>query len=223
MMKTLKKILLFGTIFLLIKCEEKEIVVVPKGDIVGFVSLYDENCEEIKNAKGVSVSIDETNFETITDEIGRFEFKNIPAGSYNFTFQKEGFSEQNRYLGGFVGGNIPDFLYHADLYKYPDIYVQNVNTFVVDSFLMINGTLPKVNTYRMYFMFSNVVEELPDNSDYFRVMSHCCDTVTQFDYVLNVNRTPFVKGDKIYMKIYFTNLCGSIKLIEGSETVEIVL
>ena len=65
----------------------------PTGTIEGFVALHDEFGNTLQSFAGVTVTLDSTSYSATTDSTGRYVLKNIPSNvSYNFTFNKKGFS-----------------------------------------------------------------------------------------------------------------------------------
>lgn len=62
------------------------------GDIKGTVILYDEDIEKV-GFSGMKVSIEgiSSKYYDITDENGAFDIKDVPAGTYNLIYEKEGF------------------------------------------------------------------------------------------------------------------------------------
>lgn len=115
-MKILKIFVASSLFLMFVNCQEKTSIVLPKGNIVGFVYLFNQNNERLSDESGTQVSILNTNYKVFTNEIGRFEFKEIPAGTYDFIFEKEGFTSVTKTGFQFVGGNVPAYLYEQYLY-----------------------------------------------------------------------------------------------------------
>jgi hypothetical protein len=61
---------------LLMGCQDEAIIEDTRGDIVGFVSLLDEDGLKIQNASDVKVSLDKDH-SVMTNSDGRFEFKEV--------------------------------------------------------------------------------------------------------------------------------------------------
>jgi hypothetical protein len=82
-------------------------VVVPdlEGSLVGFVLLHDEYGNLLENHDNVLVTALGTGkFTTKTDKKGRFEFKGLPAGTYEIDMEKEGFGTMKQFSVQHLGG-----------------------------------------------------------------------------------------------------------------------
>ncbi len=75
------------------------------GSLVGFVYTFDEFAnllEDHSKVKVTAIGFDE--FSTHTDTEGRFEFKNLPAGTYELQFAREGFGTLKQFGIKHLGG-----------------------------------------------------------------------------------------------------------------------
>ncbi|GAB3536611.1 hypothetical protein GCM10027443_27400 [Pontibacter brevis] len=88
--------LLFIVALVFAACEKEgdPVAEKTKGDIVGKVTLYDTNEDELDDMSGVQVEalIDQEKFSTITNANGEFSFSEVPNGSYIINFKKENFA-----------------------------------------------------------------------------------------------------------------------------------
>lgn len=90
-----------------------------RGDIWGYMELYDQDGRLLTDHSGVSVSLEGTEYTAVSDAEGRWALKDVPAGIYQVTFRKEGFDwtkVQEQFVGNgdlFLGtrplGRIPTF------------------------------------------------------------------------------------------------------------------
>ena len=78
-------------------------------DVIGLVALDSGGISPTPS--GVTVSLEGTNFSTITDDSGRFELKNVPSGTYSVRWSKPGYGDV-RYIGAAIqgGGNTPVYI-----------------------------------------------------------------------------------------------------------------
>src|SRR6056297_3407540 len=72
-MKILKIIIISTILFSIFGCNTDEDINTYEGNIVGFVSLCDENGNWLKDKSGVNVSVEGTEHSTLTNEDGWFE------------------------------------------------------------------------------------------------------------------------------------------------------
>ncbi|WP_282079012.1 carboxypeptidase-like regulatory domain-containing protein [Aquimarina algiphila] len=65
---------------------------IPAADIIGTVDLFDDDQSMVDNS-GMSVSIEGSDplITTTTDLNGNYSLKDVPFGTYNLVFEKEGF------------------------------------------------------------------------------------------------------------------------------------
>jgi hypothetical protein len=102
-------ILSFGIALILIltfSCTKDVVVPNLEGSLVGFVLLHDEYGNLLENHDNVLVTALGTGqFTTETDTKGRFEFKGLPAGTYEIDMEKEGFGTMKQFGVQHLGGN----------------------------------------------------------------------------------------------------------------------
>jgi hypothetical protein len=74
--------------------------------MVGYVFAFDEFSVELTDHSGVLVIAlgKENAYRTFTDKNGRFEFDNLPAGTYELQFLKEGFGTLKQFGIQHLGG-----------------------------------------------------------------------------------------------------------------------
>jgi hypothetical protein len=106
--------------FFYIACKSTITNVVPVllyGNMTGTVQLYDSlYFERMQNNVGVKVSLEGTNFSSITDSNGMWIINNVPSGTYTIVYQKKNFASMKNIGHQFIG-NGTDYLGSQDLYK----------------------------------------------------------------------------------------------------------
>lgn len=108
-------LILFTTLCGCFKKEETEFL---NGNMTGLVELYIlPSYAHPDNFSGVKVSIENTSYMVFTNEIGRYDFKDIPAGTYNIIFEQEGYNTEKITGLQFMGGNVTVFLGKKILFK----------------------------------------------------------------------------------------------------------
>jgi hypothetical protein len=76
-----------------------------KGSLVGFVFTFDEYANPFEDHSDVKVTaLGNDQFSTFTDQKGRFEFLDLPAGTYELHFEKDGFGILKQFGIQHLGG-----------------------------------------------------------------------------------------------------------------------
>jgi hypothetical protein len=76
-----------------------------EGSLVGYVYTFDEFANLLDDHSEVQVTaVGSDHFSTRTDKNGRFEFKNLPAGTYELNFEKPGFGTLKQFGIQHLGG-----------------------------------------------------------------------------------------------------------------------
>lgn len=103
----MKRIIFFGFLAscLFFSCTKEALVPDLEGSLTGYVYTFDEFANRLPDRSGVLVEARGLKgYVTFTDGNGRFEFKNLPTGTYQLKFRKEGFGtliQKNiKHLGG---------------------------------------------------------------------------------------------------------------------------
>jgi hypothetical protein len=196
---------LTNILIILSGCDKNEENSFPKGSIVGFVHLIDENGNVSNDRSGVNVSIEGIAKSAITNEIGRVELTNVPAGTYNILFSKEGYGTCKISSFQFIGGNFPALLNQTILYKQPQIVIQNIEISLMETFIDMLVEIPPTRKYK----FQAFVKNSPDVSnldyDFSFTSSRSGAPVTQFNHFVMMNDTTYLPGEKLYLATYFVN------------------
>lgn len=204
-MRTLKIFLFIYLVIFFNSCNKEENTFYT-GNIIGFVNLVDENGNELIDKSGVKVSLDNTKYSVISNDIGRFAFTDIPAGTYNLTFDKEGFGIFKRFSYQFIGGNVPALLYETKLYQQPTIEIQSLDIFLEDNIIKISGTLTEKSEYSVQF-FVGFSSDVSDRNYHYKSWRYGISGFTSNSFGDNIylSNTPFSHGDKVYIVVYFYN------------------
>ncbi len=111
------------------------------GSIIGFVNLIPWNDQAIDDFSGVKVSIDNTSIFAFTDSNGKFELKNVHAGTYDITVTKEGFGTYRQFSIPYAGGPAPGAIPYIDPGYSPTIILGKIPTYIISNFSMstVNG------------------------------------------------------------------------------------
>lgn len=117
-------LLLFLTfLVLLTSCTKTEYEPRLKGNMVGYVVTFDEYSKPLTNHNRVlAMAIGKDVVLTAsTDKNGRFEFEDLPTGTYELRFEKKGFSSLKQYGIQHLGGE-PTIL-NSDLSNYSPYFL----------------------------------------------------------------------------------------------------
>jgi hypothetical protein len=203
-MQVFKTLVICSIIIFFAGCDKNEEIFF-KGNIVGFVSLVDESGNEIEDKSGVNVSM-EGLANTITNNIGRYEFSDVPAGTYKIIYDKTGYGTYKRFNYQFIGGNVPAVVPETSLFVLPDIEILSLDISFEDNRIYVSGTIPVTNQ----LAFQIFINDNPDVSNlkhnhYTSLAMYCCIARTNFSQVINLSDTPYSPGDTIYLAVYFRN------------------
>jgi len=109
MTHTKRLILIFLIGIMITACKKEETI--QTGKLIGFITLYDENGNLLQDKSGVNINaIGSSSFNTTSTSDGRFEIDNLPMGTYNINFTKQGFAETKRIGLNFIGGTNPTII-----------------------------------------------------------------------------------------------------------------
>jgi hypothetical protein len=88
-----------------LSCNKEELLPDLEGSLVGYVYTFDEFATLLDDNSNVKVSARGLDyFSTRTDKNGRFEFKSLPAGTYELSLEKEGFGTMKQFGIQHLGG-----------------------------------------------------------------------------------------------------------------------
>lgn len=84
---------------------------VQNGSMLGYITTYNEVFQFTPKA-GVEVSVEGSNplISAVTDTSGRYEVKNVKAGTYNLIFKRIGYGEMRQFGLAHVGGDLPTYM-----------------------------------------------------------------------------------------------------------------
>jgi hypothetical protein len=202
------------------------------GDIIGMVTLYDENSFPVEDRSGVNVEIknDKSSFSTSSDQDGDFSFTNIPFGKYRIKLSREGFQDCNgesyetleKYEFYHLGGKSPTLL-NYNLFEIPGYVYQLDSGLYLGEYqeCFIFCPLPFENqgtSYKYYNLVCFFNDQSSVSKDdylfyYFGLVNFY--QFTQIQYEPPFIRIPEVyalssyMADSIYIRIYPVSQCES--------------
>jgi hypothetical protein len=196
------------TVFL--SCTKDDSLPDLEGNLVGYVFKFDEFSQLLDNHAGVLITAYGVShkYHTYSDENGRFEFKQLPAGTYELHFDKEGFGTLKQFgvkhLGGeptILGmpfsassGGDAFFIFKFQTAKILDLKIEN-NTIKCN--LTFSNTHPESVWIRVYL--SNIEDfELLKGQVVLDYLAKKSGDVYAFK--LNINYPPFKSGETVFLR-----------------------
>ena len=131
------------------------------GNIVGFVNPVDEDGDPLSKA-GVTVTITSVTPQVTqtTDATGRYEFANLPNGTYNLSYSRTGLGLYKVFGYGLVGGNQPGLLNTT--------YLSQVSSTMVSN---LTASTPQFNSNSGYYTELSATLSNPTSTSNYRRMA----------------------------------------------------
>lgn len=189
------------------------------GDMVGYVLTFDEFGAVLDNHENVVVTA-KGRFSAKTDRDGRFEFKNIPAGTYELDFDKPGFGSMKlfgiKHLGGTptileedwtYGFRTAVFIFKMPTFQIVDLTIARDSIFAeIDFEQYIPGSL----SIRCYFSNNpefNIGDAEFSGSYYLKNKNGIFGANIGYETLKQFVRPPFEPGNTVYFK---ATVCNSV-------------
>jgi hypothetical protein len=191
-------------------CEKSETGPGLKGTIKGRVSTFNEFGYQTFDNNSISIQLEGSDplISDVSDDTGRYEIKDIPAGTYNLVLSKEGYG--NYIMQGFqvVGGNEPLYLYTSLIEKSSTAIEDLTMEVVNDSEIYVKGIV----THRHNELWSSSPAIVffihkannPSEVNYLQTQQVLFrgDSGTQLSSALFLDRALFPSGSKIFVIAY---------------------
>src|SRR5262245_58633468 len=110
-----------------------------KGNIIGFVDLFDEYGTLSGSLDGVKVYIEGTTDTVQTNNYGAFEIDSVKTGTYAIVFKKPGYGDARINSFQFVGGNNTYVTNHIAMSQVPDFFATSVSITSGTNNLILTG------------------------------------------------------------------------------------
>jgi hypothetical protein len=212
---------------MLISCTKTEILPDLKGNMVGYVYTFDEFTVKLDDHSGVLVkALGKSNtYQTSTNKMGRFEFKNIPAGTYELQFLKDGYGTLKQFGIQHLGGEptvlnmVFDpyrngsayFLYELPATEISDLRIENDSVYCK---FLFQSLQPESIYLQLFISLQENFEPVSDNLilTNFRLQKRG-DIYSGPLYYLSPFEThpglPFKTGEKVFFKACISPFYGS--------------
>ena len=206
-------IISINIMILLLGCEGEQGPAGPPltGNIEGWVTLYDDLGNRIQDKSGIIISLEGTSLSASSDTNGYWEIVGVPAGIYDFFFQKDNFFTVKIRNIQFVGGGTY-YLDEIPIRKVPPIFVTELEASndSLSKYININITTsnPDTVTRRINLLFykdpigsSRLIEYILSSEIVFPANRVYCATVRTINdgyYALYELET----GEPLYLVAY---------------------
>ncbi len=157
----------------------------PKGDITGFVKLYDEFGAPKADNSGMIVSLEglQTAFPARTRPEGRFIITNAPQGLYNLSYRKEAFGNAKQIGILHAGGNATTAP-PIDIWETPRTLPTNLSVSINKLAISLTGVATPVQP----------TGTAPEKQRRVRVFFGRSETVNALNYVMTLPQFTLVPG-----------------------------
>jgi hypothetical protein len=230
--KTILNILMIS--ILLVGCKEDKghndkPVNTLKGSMSGFVVLVDSMGLKENDNSGATIVIDGTNYWTVSDSIGKWSIKDVPAGIYDIIISKPGYSTY-KIKHPFVGGG-DDFLYKFRISKLPTYHISDIFVGLTSNNqnVTINANLSSQSNESVMIFFNHASTVSSDPTDYIgftSANSTVNGSINSISYILNPTQWRNMgvsSGEKIYYRIYPNTKNGYNSYVDPETGKEIFL
>ena len=200
-------------------CKKTDLLPDLKGSMVGYVYTFDEFSQLLDDHSKVLISAlgNQKTYQVFSDKNGRFEFENLPAGTYELHFEKQGFGILKQFgiqhlggeptvlgmLFGHDSNGSAFFIYELSTTEITLLNIENHNIYCNCSF---SKQAPENLGIQLYF---SMVDNFDIQSAQFvipseRLQKDSAGYVAQESFSL-----PYKQGDKVYYRACPAPLYGS--------------
>lgn len=182
-----------------------------KGNIVGFVSLFDEIGTRYASAEGMTVTVEGTapEIKTTSNADGKYELKDVPTGTYNLSFTRTGFGNFKRPSIVHIGGNAPTNLGNNNLWETAKTTMTNLAVEIKGTSIILTGKVTPISPagsgtalqrrVRFFFGKDDKVSYL-NYFDTFNQLLVPAGGDGSFSFTLtNANISKFKTGDRVFI------------------------
>jgi len=195
--------------FVFYSCEKIIEYKVLSGSMVGFVILSGNSAD---NNSGVEITMEgiEPGMSAFSDEDGKFAFDNIPFGTYNFIYHKDGYGTYRMQSVSVVGGSKPSTLGRVPLHWIPrvsltDLGMNRYNLYQVD-YVGVHATViePYEGEYCSYYRYYLGRSSDVSYSNYTSTGYLYNPAIDYMSGIIRIDTLQFLRGTEIFAIFYPT-------------------
>jgi hypothetical protein len=210
-MNPFKPLIVFSILIITLfsACSEKdEFAPYLKGDIIGYAFCYDEYSNDLEDYSGIKVVTDpDRKYSAVTDKNGRYVLKNVLNGTYDLSFEKEGFGTMKMFGIQHLGGKPTIISYH-----YSDDYViiyENITSHITAIYYQNDSLLADLAFSGEYRPGSVYIRLLFSTQENFVLQSaEASKSIELWESLIKYKSRygnvsvglPFAHGEKVYCK-----------------------
>jgi hypothetical protein len=224
-MNPFKPLIVFSILIIALfsSCSEQDESPDLKGDIIGYAFCFDEYGIRLEDCSGIQVFTEpDRKYSAVTDKHGNYELKNVKNGTYNLSFEKEGFGTMKMF-GILHSGRIPTIVtyYGSDdvapfLYKPISTQITHTefrNDSVIAGFKFSGDYIPErmdmslfISSYENFNLLS---AELMLNAV---LWAEGPNYVCVFDGIMQ--SLPYTSGETVYCKAAIYSFCYAVQVTD---------
>jgi hypothetical protein len=196
-------------------CEKEVIVPDLEGNLVGYLTTINEYHHFLDDQVNVKVTTKglDGSYSANSDAKGRFEFKDLPAGTYDLKFEKAGYAEQVYTGVKHLGGKPTIIGYYNNnnrldpairMYQIPTTTIQNISV-ENDSLLATFNVLTDEEQYSFFvFLFCSDQDGFVNNTATIECYTFYRHADGIYKAALDKSMLNFTPGQTIYCKAAVT-------------------
>lgn len=194
-------------------CEKSEVVQLDlQGTLKGLVYTLDEFGNQNNDNDNIVIQLDgsEPLISAITNSAGRYEIKDIPAGTYNLIISKEGYGEYQIQGVQITGGDKPLY-FNGSIIEKSSTRIENLSLEIKNSYEIYlkgnvyhNYVIDEYNFNKPSLRYFIHNADNPSDSNFLQTgtVSFTTDSGSQLEFSIYFNMSLFPSGSKIYVRAY---------------------
>lgn len=209
--------------------KENEFEPYLKGDIVGNAYCFDEYGNPREDFSGINVyTLPDRQYHAITNEDGRYELKNLINGTYDLSFEKEGFGTMILHSIKHLGGKptVMDYYYGKAPFIYQHITTRITDTKLTEDVITINPIF--TGSFRpwplhLQVYFSTNPDFNPETAQVVLQLPFLDIEPYYTSHTPIYSELPFKSGDKVFYKASIYSTRNALMLynyyyVDGADT-----